>query len=397
MKRILIFSPHALEYGRGGEISTIELASGLKKHYIITLIHTNIRLKEKALSKNTIMDKLGKIDHLERLRFATIRLGNKILTFPYPQDVIQLFKEIKKSDIIYFSISTIKNSLLFIFSSIIYQSKKYIVGYRKPLQTKKLFSIYNLKYRINILILSLFKNKFYHHALSKHAKDYLENFYDREKVIHITHGIDLKRYKNLKTEKNSEILNFLYIGYLDDEHKGVGILLEGIKEFLLENKYLNIFFEFCGKGPLEPELKKLERTFPHFIKFHGYIDNIEIPNYYAKNDIFLFTSRREPFPRTIMEALAGECIILCTKTIGSVELLDNKNFGFFLDNLSPTNIKNSLEEIYHFWKKNPQKIKYLQKKAMKFVKQNYSIQNELNEFKELISYIFKNKNLHTNS
>jgi glycosyltransferase involved in cell wall biosynthesis len=387
MNKILIFSPFALEFGRGGEISTIELVSGLNKHFEIKLIHTNIRYQEKSLSPNTILGKLGNIENLIRLRYATYKISDKVFTFPYPQDIITLFGEIKRSDIVYFSISTIKNSLLFIISSLFFRSKKYIVGYRKPLNIKKRFSIYNLKYRTNILILSLFRKRFFHHTLSKHAKNYLEKFYEPKKVFHITHGIDLERYKQIDVKKKSDTLNFIYIGYLDDEHKGVGVLLKGIRQFLSRKNISNVHFEICGKGPLFLEVKTLESEFPNFITFHGYVDNDNIFRFYAENDIFLFTSRREPFPRTIMEALAGGCIILCTKTIGSIELLKSKDFSFFLKRLNKNEISNSIAEILRIWKEQPQKIEKLQKEAKIFVEENYSFKFELEGFHRLIHKI----------
>ena len=86
---------------------------------------------------------------------------------------------------------------------------KIIIGYRKPLHSDKLISLYNLKYTMSILFLSLFKKRIYHHTLSYQAKKYLENFYNPESVIHITHGIELVNYlDNGKKKKRNNILDF---------------------------------------------------------------------------------------------------------------------------------------------------------------------------------------------
>ena len=47
----------------------------------------------------------------------------------------------------------------------------------------------------------------------------------------------------------------------------------------------------------------------------------KISEYYKMNDAYIFTSRSEPFPRVLMEALASGEIIICSHTIGSDELL----------------------------------------------------------------------------
>jgi glycosyltransferase involved in cell wall biosynthesis len=207
-------------------------------------------------------------------------------------------------------------------------------------------------------------------------------------VIHIIHGIDLSEFKeDAFSLKSKDILSFIYIGFLNDIHKGVQVLIDAINIFLTENRNLKVFFEFCGMGPLESEIRLLEKKYPEFIRFHGYVSNELISDYYKKGDVFLFMSRVEPFPRTIMEALSSNLVILCSKTIGSVELLKRKDFAFFIDDLTPELIKEKILEIYSLWKKNPESLTYLQKAAKKYIFQNYSFKRELKMFKELIESI----------
>ncbi len=387
---IFILSPFALENGRGGEISSIELASGLNKFYNVTFMDTNIFTGKRLLSTNAINKKLKGLKKSRRLKFATLNVLNRNFNFPYPWEIIKLYRIIKNQDIIYTSYFNFKTILMLIFFKLIHRKAKFIIGYRKPLYSEKLFSLYNLKYRISILFLSKFRKRIYHHTLSNQAKKFLENFYDPKSIIHITHGIELENYlDNGKEKKRNNLLNFVYIGYLDDVHKGVGVLLNAIEEFLEENHDLKVFFEFCGMGPLEPKLIKLEAKYPNYVKFNGYVSNDLIPIYYKKSDVFLFSSRVEPFPRTIMEALASKLIIVCTKTIGSVELLKNKEFAFFLKELSPSAIKEKIQEIYEIWIKQPIKFKELQSLAKEYVFSNYSFIRELEMFKQWISSILK--------
>lgn len=390
MKNIFIFNPLGLENGRGGEISAIELASGLQEFYNITLMDTNIFIGKKLLSKETINKKLKGLKKTGRIKFVTLSIFNKNFNFPYPWEIIKLFKLIKRNEIIYLSYSDIKQSLIFMFFSLLHRKGKFIIGYRKPLHSDKLFSLYNLKYRISLLFLSFFKRNIYHHALSKNAKKYLENFYNPKKIIHIIHGIKLNKFTSAESKKEPENkLKFVYIGFLDDVHKGVAVLLKAIEIFLEECEKAQVIFEFCGMGPLKSAVKELKQRFPEDLQFNGYIDNEKIARYYNQNDVFLFSSRVEPFPRAIMEALASKLIIISSKTIGSVELLKGRNFAFFIDDLNPRAIKEKISEVYDIWLENPQKIKELQEAARKFVVQNYSMAQEINMFKELIEKISK--------
>ena len=388
MVNVLIFSKGALENGRGGEISYIELALGLKKYFNVSIMDTNVLLGKELLTKEVIQKKLNGVKKIGRIYFATLKILNRVITIPYPWEIIKLYKKIKKYDIIYTSLGNIKINILLIFFSLINRRKKFIIRYNKPLSSEKCLSLYNIKIILSILLFSIFKRNFYHHTLSKHVKKYLDKFYNPNNVIHIVHGIDLSKFKDdAFTLKLNDILNFIYIGYLDDIHKGVNVLIDAINQFLKENKNLKVFFEICGMGPLESKIRALESKYPDFIKFHGYVSNELIPEYYKKSDVYLFTSRVEPFPRTIMEALSSNLVILCSKTIGSVELLKGKDFAFFIDDLTPELIKEKILEIYSLWKKNPERLTSLQKAAKKYVFQNYNFTRELKMFKELIESI----------
>ncbi|MFX0010845.1 MAG: glycosyltransferase family 4 protein [Candidatus Hermodarchaeota archaeon] len=392
MKKILIYSPLALENGRGGEISSMELAKGLNEFFDITFVHTNILIGKRLLAEEAINSKLNGVKINCRMRFATMKISNLVFTFPYPSDVLRLFRLIKKNDIIYLSCSTFKQNFVFMFNSLLNRHVKYIVGYRKPLQSNKLFSLYNIKYRLSLLFYSLFRKRFYHHALSRSAKKYLENFYEPDKISHIIHGIDLNPYiDDVFKAKSDDILKFIYIGYLDDIHKGINVLVHALDEFLAEYKSLKVNFEFCGMGPLEDKIKALEINYPNNIKFNGYVRNDLIPDYYKKSDVFLFTSRVEPFPRTLMESLAAGLLVICSKTIGSIELLKGKEFGYFIDNLNQKAIKEKILEVYKLWESNPIKFRKLQKSAKNFVFQNYSTSREIKMFKSLITEIIKVK------
>jgi len=388
MLKVLIFSPLALEYGRGGEISCIELSAGLNKFYKITLLETNILPGNKLLTYSVIKNKLKGVKRNNKIRYYSLKLLDKIFTFPYPQDIIKLLKMIHKNDIIYFSESTIKNNLLFVFSSLLHRRGKFIVGYRKPFHINKRFSLYNFKNRMTILIFLIFKKRLYHHTISKHAKYFLHNFYSSERITHITHGVVLDDYiNNNMNVKNKNNLSFIYVGNIDKPHKGVDILISGIDLFLTEHKKLDVLFEFCGTGPLESDLKMLEEKYPNHIKYHGYVSNEKIAEYYKRNDVFLFSSRKEPFGRVILEALASELVVICSKTIGSIEILTNKDFAFFIKDFRPQAIEEKINEIYNLWVRDSKWLVELQKSAKDYVFQYYNFSIELELFQKLISRV----------
>jgi glycosyltransferase involved in cell wall biosynthesis len=123
------------------------------------------------------------------------------------------------------------------------------------------------------------------------------------------------------------------------------------------------------------------------VKYNGYISNNKISEYYKRNDVFLFTSRREPFGRVIIEALASKLIIICTKTYGSIEILKKKEFAFFLNKLNTLEIENKINEVYELWRKKPQKFNDLKEAAKRYAIEKYDHSHELKGFIKLINSI----------
>ena len=385
--KILIYSPLALENGRGGEISSIELAAGLNNYYQVSLIDSNRVIGEPLLSKKAINKKLKGLEKSKRINYLTLNVFNRNFSFPNPREILKLLREVKKYDIIYTTLFNTTNISLFILFSFMHRRAKFIVGFRKPLTSDKFLSLYNIKYRFSILLLTIFNKQFFIHTISKHAKLFLDNFYKPNRVNHIIHGVELEDYQQSETyEKSKDILKFIYVGHLDDVHKGLGVLINAIRTVLEEKSKLPIFFEFCGRGPLEQKTRELEADYPKHVKFNGYIDNDIVHEYYKKSDIFLFTSRREPFGRVLIEALAARLLIICTKTFGSIEILKNKEFAFFLDELNTTAIKKEIYSLYELWKQK-RKFEELQNEARKYAIQNYPFTREIQMFKKLISKI----------
>ncbi len=390
MIKVLIFSKTALENGRGGEISYIELAVGLKKYFNVSIMDTNVLFSKAFLTEEVIHKKLKGVKQIGRFNFATLKILNKVITIPYPWEIIKLYKTIKGYDIIYTSVGNIKINILLIFFGLINRRIKFVIRYNKPLSSENFFSLYNIKINLSILLFSIFKRNFYHHTISKHAKKYLDNFYNPNNVIHIIHGVELKDYQQSETyEKSRDVLKFIYVGHLDDVHKGLGVLINAIRTILEKKSKLPIFFEFCGRGPLEQKISELEAKYPKYVKFHGYVDNDIVHEYYKKSDIFLFTSRREPFGRVLIEALAAKLLIICTKTFGSIEILKGKEFAFFLNKLNTSEIENTIHKVHELWKRNPQKFNKLKESAKRHAIEKYDYSYELKGFIKLINSIIK--------
>lgn len=87
----------------------------------------------------------------------------------------------------------------------------------------------------------------------------------------------------------------------------------------------------CGKGPEEDSLKALAERLGvagqiHFLGFRS-----DIKELLAAADIFLFTTRQEGLPRSMMEAMASGLPCVASRIRGNTDLLEGTDGGFLCD------------------------------------------------------------------
>lgn len=75
---------------------------------------------------------------------------------------------------------------------------------------------------------------------------------------------------------------------------------------------------FVGSGPLETELRERAKEFPGRVHFTGFVNQSEIPKYYAAADILLLPSRRagETWGLVVNEALQAGCGVVVSRAAG---------------------------------------------------------------------------------
>lgn len=88
----------------------------------------------------------------------------------------------------------------------------------------------------------------------------------------------------------------------------------------------------CGTGPLLDELRNLadELGVGKRVFFAGYQDNVA--DFYQMADAFVFPSLREGLPVALMEAMASELPVICTKIRGNVDLIEHGVSGYTVEN-----------------------------------------------------------------
>lgn len=168
-------------------------------------------------------------------------------------------------------------------------------------------------------------------------KTYIENGIPREKLIKLPHGVDLKKFKVKKYNKEDEKFTCLYVGILT-KRKGIKYLLDAWEKLNLQNAELIL----CGRQDIKLQnfLKKYKNN--KTIKFKGFIDpTLE----YQKADIFIFPSLWESSAKVLYEAMACELPIITTPNAGPP--FKDKTAGFIVPIKNSNAIAEMVKKLYN--------------------------------------------------
>ena len=150
-------------------------------------------------------------------------------------------------------------------------------------------------------------------------------------------GVDTRKYLNTKIDK---VEYRKLLGFKKDDILciSMGDLVKR-KNYTMSIKAIasinnpRLHYIICGKGPEERKLKSLAKKLGvnERIHFLGYRSDIE--KLLKISDIFLFSSKQEGLPRSLMEAMSAGLPCVVSEIRGNVDLIDSKG-GFLCNNLS---------------------------------------------------------------
>ncbi|MEE1116149.1 MAG: glycosyltransferase family 4 protein, partial [Clostridia bacterium] len=125
------------------------------------------------------------------------------------------------------------------------------------------------------------------------------------------------------------------------ERKNYDTAIRAIAE--ANNPALQYFI--CGKGPEEENLKALAVSLGvseqiHFLGFRS-----DIKELLAAVDIFLFTTKQEGLPRSMMEAMASGLPCVASKIRGNTDLLEGTDGGYLCETIDVSAYAEALNHL----------------------------------------------------
>ena len=172
-------------------------------------------------------------------------------------------------------------------------------------------------------------------VVSKFLKEEIKKIDSGIRVEVIPMGVDTELFNSIKRtpmiKRQYEVKGklLLYVGRLAPE-KGIDLLIDAMPEVVKE--YPDIKLLVIGDGTLREDLegRVKELKIDQNVIFVGWVDNRDLPKYYATADVFVCPSRREGLGLTFVEAGLCGCWLIGTNEGGISDVIQDKNNGVFV-------------------------------------------------------------------
>lgn len=158
----------------------------------------------------------------------------------------------------------------------------------------------------------------------------------KRKIIVLPNAVNLPgKYVRLPA---GPVIRFLFVGRFAS-NKGIGILLEAMKQLSEQGYSSNFEANLVGKGPLFDSFK--DKYAASNINFLGFADDEKLVELYKSNDVFVLPTLFEGMPTVVLEAMSYRMPVIVTDVGATCELVDEKN-GFIIKKNDVKSLKEAM-------------------------------------------------------
>jgi glycosyltransferase involved in cell wall biosynthesis len=333
--KILFYSPVQLKAGGGCERWHCDVTASLEDQFNHDVKIVTANLGKDQWSQDYLDSQL-KVEY-KKINFPI--LSGALL--PTPGAILSLYKYFKWADKVHIIQGFIGQDIVILFLKLI-TGKKVYVGHHAPIFHKVILHNLYIKY-VSRFLFNFFDG---HMTLNSSDKKYLEENWKIKNVQFIPSGIKVNRFLAAKRKLHNN-LNFITVGIYRPQ-KGIDLLLNAIEKFNAHFPDNKAIFRFVGGGEQAELISQYSRRNKNIIDM-GYVKYDDMPDLYDKSDVYLLSSREEPFGLVLIEGWASGIPALATKTEGPLDMLNEGKNGWFINTIDSDGMYNSLSEIYNKW------------------------------------------------
>lgn len=231
-------------------------------------------------------------------------------------------------------------------------------------------------------------------AVSEDVRNYYENLHPAVFVCH--DQIDINAIEQKLAVKKADLLDkkVINIGFIGriTTYKQPDLFIRAIPHVIKE--FPNIQFHIIGKSIpaeayFENSLKTLakELNVENHVHFWGHReDSVEI---LSELNVFCLTSDREPFPRTILEAMTVKTPVVCSNTGGCCEIIRDNFSGLYFEVSAKDAAKRLAFQIIRLLQ-DRNLYEEIQKNALVQVKETFGGNEQATNFFNALMSVIKN-------
>lgn len=334
--KILFYTPVKLQSGGGCERWHCDITNSLKKQFGFAPEIVSGNLGYAHWSKSYLQKQLQSIPYTQ-LQF--IKLFG--LLIPTPLIFFFLLKKFNQADVVHFIHGFMGQDILVAILKLLIK-KKVVVGHHAPIfHSTKVHNFY-MKF-VSRYVLKFFD---FHQTLNRQDKIFLENVWGIKNVFFIPSGVRIEKFLKINSIRHVNLV-FISAGRYSIQ-KGFDLLLKAVEKFNDRFSSNKAEFWFIGDGELKPLIQNYCKKNKN-IKDLGYFKYEAMPKIYARSDIYLLSSREEPFGLVLIEAWASGIPVLATKTEGPKDMLKENYNGWFIEKISDEEIFKSISALYNMY------------------------------------------------
>jgi hypothetical protein len=205
-----------------------------------------------------------------------------------------------------------------------------------------------------------------------------------ERIVRIANGIDIQKVDPAEILRvrnglsvQSDDLVLLSVGRLMYQ-KGHTLLLKALPTVLAE--FPNVLALIVGNGPLKDDLQAeaARLNISEQVKFLGFRD--DVPVLMSAADMFLFPSRFEGMPNSVLEAMGYGLAVIATDVQGVDELIRNEENGIIVPVENTAAISRAILRLAN----SPEERRRLGRAAHDTIKQKYTLDAMCVQYERLL-------------
>ncbi len=201
----------------------------------------------------------------------------------------------------------------------------------------------------------------------------------RNDIVFIPYGIPVTGYKR-KPLLPGEPLKLFFLGR-HDELKGIFDLIE--IEKLLQQAQVPAHWLILGRGPQTAALKQQWEGKSNVV-FETPATNEEVLKAVASRDVFVFPTRFEGFPVSLVEAMSTGCVPVASNLPGGLRELVKENInGFLCEKENPAAFAEKIIWLHH----HRQELESMSDQAAAIVASDYNVTSRSPQYQQFFKQV----------